>query len=255
VQSSQWQLSVVHYSRKLSALNCTVWEHHADHDRDDNGNHNGDHDSHDVFAHCHTNSDPYGRTIGRPNRFPFGRAECRTDIVSRSPSYCVTQCRSVGKPNRGAHSNAECISNRDTQQCTKRIAKRSSNGLSICCSERCTNGGANIDANFTYWGTKCKSDNVPCGVSDCNANGKPKLSSYQCTDCCAKRGADCRAVVVTDCIAHRGAECSTVLSTDGDTNSCSQRNSNSFTDGPNCFANCNAICRTHCCSDGHTVRS
>jgi hypothetical protein len=199
-----------------------VWEHHADHDRDDNGNHNGDHDSHDVFAHCHTNSDPYGRTIGRPNRFPFGRAECRTDIVSRSRSYCVTQCRSVGKPNRGAHSNAECISNRDTQQCTKRIAKRSTNGLSICCSERCTNGGANIDANFTYWGTKCKSDNVPCGV--------------------------------TDCIAHRGAECSTVLSTDGDTNSCSQRNSNSFTDGPNCFANCNAICRTHCCSDGHTVR-
>jgi len=199
-----------------------VWKHHADHDRDDNGNHNGDHDSHDVFAHCHTNSDPYGRTIGRPNRFPFGRAECRTNIVSYSHTHCVTKRRSVGEPNRGAHSNAECISNRDTQQCTKRIAKRSSNGLSICCSERCTNGGANIDANFTYWGTKCKSDNVPCGVSDC--------------------------------IAHRSAECSTVLSTDGDTNSCSQRNSNSFTDGTNCFANRNAICRTHCCTHGHTLR-
>jgi hypothetical protein len=48
-----------------------VWEHHADHDRDDNGNHNGDiyaddngdHYGHNVRSYCHTNSNTKFCTI------------------------------------------------------------------------------------------------------------------------------------------------------------------------------------------------
>jgi hypothetical protein len=233
VQVCKWILWLFHFARCVSSVHELVRVNHANHNRDDDGHHDGDYNGHDVLANGHADGEPFRVAISVANVYTDCFAVCRANRGSfRSPER-VTDTRSNCDPNSIAQCitqrNPNDISHRSTVGFTKRCAvcdpNRFTHGSTECCSVCVTHWRAQ---RITHEGThSCSDCDTKCGTECCSvcvahwrSHRVADEGAHSCSDCGTKRSTE----LITKCFTHGSAQRSANSGSDSDTHRCPDRN-------------------------------
>jgi hypothetical protein len=224
VQGRFWNVHWLCTRWRVSFYQWLVRVHHSDHNRDVDGNNNGNYNGHNVLANCHANVDSYRCPIDQPD------------------------CVSIGKPNRGTDSDP----NSSAVYHPKRVAHSVSFSSTKCVPDSHTNSSTNI--NTYYHSDSCTNvanSSAKC-IPVCNAN----CSTFCPTVCFT----DFRAIYHTYCVAFGGTNCSTFSKSGRSTNRSSIVIADSIDSGANglaighteCSSECDADCGAVYCTNHNT---
>jgi hypothetical protein len=159
---------------------------HANHNRDDDGHHDGDYNGHDVLANGHADGEPVRIAISVANVY----TDCFAVRGANRGSICSPECDANKRSNCDPNSITQCItqrnpndiSHRSTVSFTKRCAVCDPNRFTQCSTECCS-------VCVTHWRAQHIADEFAYIYADCSTECNPNSSAigrpYGFTNCLA----------------------------------------------------------------------